>query len=182
MNKSMSDIERYKGSRLGRFHFGLPSLWSSMSAVQTPLGSLLAEAGEDNNGPYKMLAVLGIDVERGQYFVVRIGGKAECVVPLKKEDVLRLLQPLGLAEEKRFEAKQDATSVLSQREIEVLQCVADGLCNKEIARRLGIGENTTKRHLQRIFAKLGVCSRTQAVMTALSKGWVTICQTSAPPL
>ncbi len=54
----------------------------------------------------------------------------------------------------------------------VLQAVAEGLTNQGIALRLHITENTTKRHLQSIFAKLGVASRTQAAMLALSQGWI----------
>ncbi|MBI4320987.1 MAG: helix-turn-helix transcriptional regulator [Chloroflexi bacterium] len=61
---------------------------------------------------------------------------------------------------------------LNPRELLVLQGVAEGMTNRAIASRLRITENTTKRHLQSIFAKLGVSSRTQAAIVALSRGWV----------
>lgn len=55
---------------------------------------------------------------------------------------------------------------LSEREREVLQCVAEGLPNKLIARRLGISEKTVKTHLTRVFQQIGVTDRTQAALWA----------------
>ncbi|MFJ8895024.1 response regulator [Leifsonia sp. NPDC102414] len=59
---------------------------------------------------------------------------------------------------------------LSAREIEVLQLVADGASNAEIARRLFVTDTTVKSHLVHVFSKLGVASRTAAVSTARSLG------------
>ncbi len=59
---------------------------------------------------------------------------------------------------------------LSAREIEVLQCVAGGLRNKEIAFRLEISEATVNAHLKHILEKLNVSDRTLAVTTALKRG------------
>ncbi|MGH2813399.1 MAG: response regulator [Actinomycetota bacterium] len=61
---------------------------------------------------------------------------------------------------------------LSQREQEVLQLLAYGKANKEIARELGIGAQTVKTHVSHIFAKLGAADRTGAVALALRKGLV----------
>jgi DNA-binding NarL/FixJ family response regulator len=55
---------------------------------------------------------------------------------------------------------------LSEREREVLGCVAEGLPNKLIARRLGISEKTVKTHLTRVFQQIGVTDRTQAALWA----------------
>lgn len=55
---------------------------------------------------------------------------------------------------------------LSDREIEVLQLVAQGLANKHIARRLGIAERTVKAHLTNIFQRIGVGDRTSAALWA----------------
>jgi DNA-binding NarL/FixJ family response regulator len=55
---------------------------------------------------------------------------------------------------------------LSEREEGVLRLVADGLANKQIARRLGISEGTVKAHLTSIFQRLGVTDRTQAALWA----------------
>jgi DNA-binding NarL/FixJ family response regulator len=59
---------------------------------------------------------------------------------------------------------------LSEREVEVLELVAKGLSNRDIARVIGRAEETVKVHLKNIFAKLGVEDRTEAVTTALQRG------------
>lgn len=61
-------------------------------------------------------------------------------------------------------------SALSQREIEVLQLVADGLSNDKISKRLHLSQATIKSHLVHIYTKLNVDSRTAAVATAQRKG------------
>ena len=61
-------------------------------------------------------------------------------------------------------------SVLSKREIEVLQIMATGAANKVIASQLVIGQSTVKTHIVRIFSKLGVNGRTEAVAEAVKKG------------
>ena len=63
-----------------------------------------------------------------------------------------------------------AGSALSAREIEVLELVARGRSNKEIARVLHLSEATVKTHLVHSFSKLGVEDRTEAVMAALDRG------------
>ena len=60
--------------------------------------------------------------------------------------------------------------ILSSRELEVLQLMATGAANKEIAAQLLIGESTVKTHLIHIFNKLGVKGRTEAVAEAARKG------------
>lgn len=59
---------------------------------------------------------------------------------------------------------------LTEREIEILEFVAQGLNNKGIARNLLISESTVKAHMLHIFGKLGVADRTAAVTTALRRG------------
>lgn len=59
---------------------------------------------------------------------------------------------------------------LTERETSVLRLVAEGLANKEIARRLSISEKTVKAHLNNVFAKLDVHSRTQAALQAVRSG------------
>jgi len=61
---------------------------------------------------------------------------------------------------------QRPESQLSERELEVLRCVAEGLPNKLIARRLGISEKTVKAHLTRVYQQIGVTDRTQAALWA----------------
>ena len=59
---------------------------------------------------------------------------------------------------------------LSEREHEVLRCVAEGLPNKVIAMRLEISEKTVKAHLTRIYQQIGVTDRTQAALWARERG------------
>ncbi len=61
-----------------------------------------------------------------------------------------------------------ADSPLSAREADVVRCVAEGLTNREIARRLKLTEHTVKNYLFRIFDKLGVSSRVEVVLYALN--------------
>jgi DNA-binding NarL/FixJ family response regulator len=63
---------------------------------------------------------------------------------------------------------------LSDREMEVLSCVVRGMSNKEIATKLGISHQTVKNHVTAILRKFGVEDRTQAVVYALKRGWVTL--------
>jgi len=59
---------------------------------------------------------------------------------------------------------------LTEREQEVLQLMADGCSNKEIANRLGISDHTAKFHVASILSKLGAASRTEAVTVAIRRG------------
>jgi DNA-binding CsgD family transcriptional regulator len=63
---------------------------------------------------------------------------------------------------------------LSDRELEILELLAVGASNKEIATRLVISTNTVKVHLRNIYAKLGVSSRTEAVMTSLRENLIDV--------
>jgi DNA-binding CsgD family transcriptional regulator len=61
---------------------------------------------------------------------------------------------------------------ITEREREVLRLLADGRSNKEIARRLGLSPNTVKTHVARLFEKLRVARRTQAILLARDLGLV----------
>jgi DNA-binding NarL/FixJ family response regulator len=66
------------------------------------------------------------------------------------------------------------TENLTAREFEVLDLMGRGLGNREIASRLGISEHTAKFHIGSILAKLGASTRTEAVTTAIRRGWLTV--------
>lgn len=63
---------------------------------------------------------------------------------------------------------------LTDREKEVLELVATGITNREVAQRLFISINTVKVHLRNIYTKLGADSRTEATIVAVREGWVTV--------
>ena len=78
----------------------------------------------------------------------------------------RRIPPEVAAEVAEYTAKE----ALSDRELAVLRLVATGNANKEIAARLSIGEDTVKRHVTNILAKLEANDRTHAVTIALKRG------------
>jgi DNA-binding NarL/FixJ family response regulator len=104
-------------------------------------------------------------------------GAAGYVSKSQNQDViLRAIRVVASGEQflepelaRRLSAR-DATNTLSQRELEVLRLVAEGLVNKQIGGELGLSENTVKTHLARTMAKLGVHDRTSLVMRAVALG------------
>ncbi|MDX2076387.1 MAG: response regulator transcription factor [bacterium] len=81
-----------------------------------------------------------------------------------------LLPTLGLSGE--VEKSLSSTENLTPREAQVLQLMAEGMPNKQIARDLGISPNTVKFHVNAILSKLNAQSRTEAVIRATQLGWV----------
>ncbi len=71
-------------------------------------------------------------------------------------------------------ALSSAFMPLTDRELEILRKVSDGMTNAEIGYALGISAQTVKNHVTSILRKLAVNDRTQAVVTALRRGWLTI--------
>jgi DNA-binding NarL/FixJ family response regulator len=72
----------------------------------------------------------------------------------------------------RETARNEAAQVLTPREIEIIEQVAEGLRNMEIGQKLFISEGTVKIHLHNIYQKLGVDSRTKLAHYAQEKGLV----------
>jgi DNA-binding NarL/FixJ family response regulator len=66
------------------------------------------------------------------------------------------------------------TAGLSTREKQVLELVAKGLTNKEVAGTLGLSQFTVRNHLQRITEKLDVSDRTEAIFIAIETGLITV--------
>ena len=71
---------------------------------------------------------------------------------------------------KRGLSMDAAPEPLTPRELQVLQSIADGMANKQIARALGMSEHTVKFHINAILGKLGASSRTDAVVRATRAG------------
>ena len=73
-----------------------------------------------------------------------------------------------------FDGNPQAVAALgiSPRELEVLQALAAGLANKQIARQLGVSPKTVKTHVARLFDKLGAQRRTEAIRRARELGLV----------
>jgi DNA-binding NarL/FixJ family response regulator len=64
--------------------------------------------------------------------------------------------------------------VLSEREMEVLKLAVSGKSNKDIADGLNISLRTVQAHMRSIFNKLGVGSRSEAIVSGLKKGWFSL--------
>jgi DNA-binding NarL/FixJ family response regulator len=66
---------------------------------------------------------------------------------------------------------EEIGEILSEREIDIIRLAAKGMSNQEIAERVIISKRTVEGHMRSIFNKLGVGSRTEAVIYGLKKGW-----------
>jgi DNA-binding NarL/FixJ family response regulator len=95
---------------------------------------------------------------------IRATSRGESVLPPSVASVVvrHLAGETQLAAEER----------LTPREMEVLRLVSEGLTNHQIARRLGLSVRTVEAHLTHVYDKLGVASRTEAVLLAHRRGWL----------
>ena len=82
-----------------------------------------------------------------------------------ERDAAVLLQP-HVSRALRRQARLTAARLLTERQAEILQLVAAGYDNTAIARRLGLSRGTVRKHLENIYARLGVSSRAAAVAGA----------------
>jgi two-component system, NarL family, nitrate/nitrite response regulator NarL len=98
----------------------------------------------------KSLAKCIHSVHQGQVWAN--SAELRCVI-----EALRESEPMRLVD-------SGGEAILSNREQDVVRCVAEGLSNREIAARLGLTEHTVKNYLFRIFDKLGVSSRVEVVL------------------
>jgi FixJ family two-component response regulator len=100
------------------------------------------------------------------------GGALEFLTkPFRDQDLVDAIE-LGLARDRARLENESALAALSAREVEILNLIAQGRSNKEIARVLSIAPETIKSHLKHIFTKLNVERRAQAVSRAQSLGLV----------
>ena len=81
-------------------------------------------------------------------------------------DMLRLPSPVNLGASVEWPGA-DAPEALTPREVQVVELLRRGCINKEIARELGIMEDTVKKHLQSVFGKLGVHRRALVALRSL---------------
>ena len=81
---------------------------------------------------------------------------------------------IRLTGRREFSSDDSLVEPLTAREMEVLQLMAQGLANKQIALSLGISEHTVKFHLSSLYAKLGISSRTEAVKRGIELGLISL--------
>ena len=92
---------------------------------------------------------------------------------LSQDELLELLRLAGQNREEELEARVSIEQI-TPREQEVLNCLAEGLSNKEIAAKLHMSVDTERTHMMNILNKLGVHSRIQALLFAARHGLVEI--------
>lgn len=113
-------------------------------------------------------AVLPLEVGRDQIFAALQAAVAGLVVLHPFE----VGQAFPAATSPASQQVAELTEPLTRREREVLQMLASGLANKEIAARLNISEHTVKFHVASLLAKLGASGRTEAVALGIRRGLV----------
>ncbi|MDB5858731.1 MAG: uncharacterized protein JWQ76_2420 [Ramlibacter sp.] len=109
-------------------------------------------------------------IEAGVYGYLLAGGPLDELID-GATAVANGLRYMSMAVAQRM-ADSLTRAILTSREVEVLQLVATGQPNKDIARRLSIELGTVKSHVSAIMTKLGASSRTQAARIAASRGLV----------
>jgi LuxR family maltose regulon positive regulatory protein len=120
------------------------------------------------------LALAGLQADVGNFEAARDNLDAGRKL-LERQITLEIISMVNLVEEKLFNATQHHHSLvepLSQRELEVLQLIAQGLSNREISEQLYLALSTVKGHNRNIFDKLQVQRRTEAVARARELGLV----------
>ena len=143
--------------------------------------------------PTKIILLTAYDDTEQVIHAMRAGASAYCakdILPEKLVDIVRAVadgkfvvqeEILDDDELEKWLMNQTEQAIrpfhpLSNREMEVLECVTTGMSNKEIAGMLGISHQTVKNHVTAILRKLGVDDRTQAAVYALRRGWVRLYQ------
>lgn len=118
-------------------------------------------------------AILRRDADPAQ-IAVALSALAQGLCVVDSTFAALLARPTGLATPKSWDDREPEPLVeaLTPRELAVLGLVAEGLPNKTIAVRLGISEHTVKFHVNAILGKLGVSSRTEAVVRATRLGLI----------
>ena len=142
--------ERALGSPAGRLRVAIAARGEERLAMLTALlQSLGHEVVDIDEDPDVVLALLP-----------ESAGAAEIDAALR-----------AVARSPGFNAVQEAEAraLLTPREAQILDAIADGLTNKAIARRLGISLHTVKFHVESVFRKLGASTRTEAVAKAAER-------------
>lgn len=147
--------------------------------------------------PQTAVIILTLYEDDEQLFhAIRVGASAYAIKDIAAQELISLIRRVGRGEylinenvlSRPFvaskvldqfrelasldEASDTVFSPLTPREVEILDCVARGNSNKEIARLLSISDQTVKNHITSILRKLAVNDRTQAVIYALRHGWI----------
>jgi two-component system response regulator DegU len=135
--------------------------------------------------PGRSAVLFAEEVDHDVYDRARAAGAAGAVSSrLTPEQIVRVLRRVARAQPIFWEPEAPPVraarlprsgmgpTALTLREIEVLDCVAQGFSNREIADALFVNEQTVKNHMTSIFRKLDVDDRVQALLLSIKRGWV----------
>ncbi|MDQ3870525.1 MAG: response regulator transcription factor [Chloroflexota bacterium] len=149
--------------------------------------------------PSAGIIVLAVSEDEDQLFdAIRAGAAAFILKDVGPADLVTIIRRVGngeyLINDKVFAKPSVASRVLkefrelavygqeaapifaplSPREVEILDNIAQGMTNKQVAYALSISEQTVKNHMSSILRKLSVNDRTQAVVYAMRQGWIRV--------
>jgi predicted ATPase/class 3 adenylate cyclase/DNA-binding CsgD family transcriptional regulator len=142
-----------------RLHGAADQAFADLSVTPEPLEARLADLDRQ-----RLRAAMGAEAFDAEYAAGRALGLAQVLDALGRTD-----KAAGQAE---VAVSDEAVSVLTPRELDVLKLVAQGLSNTDIAQRLSLSEHTVHRHLANILRKLGLSSRVAAAAWGVRTGVV----------
>jgi DNA-binding NarL/FixJ family response regulator len=147
-------------------HIGIVLLSAAMDGQQVvkAIRAGVAAYAPRNISPDKLLRTLN-QVRHGDYPI----NDLVLSLPDVAAQVLMAFRQMAVDED-----TESIYSPLSPRELQVLELVAAGRTNKEIAVQLDISNQTVKNHVSSILRKLAVNDRTQAVVYAMRRGWIKV--------
>jgi DNA-binding NarL/FixJ family response regulator len=137
--------------------------------------------------PAVAVIVMAQDEDEESLFAsIKAGAAAFVIKDISPEDLILVIRRVSQGEflinDKVFSKPAVASRVLqeaqpifaplSPREVEILDNIAQGMTNKQVAYALSISEQTVKNHMSSILRKLAVNDRTQAVVYAMRQGWI----------
>jgi two-component system, NarL family, response regulator len=126
----------------------------------------------------KLIILTTYDGDEDIYQGLRAGAKGYLLKDTPREQIIEAIHavlagrtyiPSQVGEKL---ASRVNTDMLTDKELQILKQIADGLSNKQIAKALFISEGTVKFHSNSIYSKLGVTSRTEAVKIATARGLI----------
>jgi DNA-binding NarL/FixJ family response regulator len=132
--------------------------------------------------PAKILVLTTYDTDSDVLPAIEAGATGYLLKDSPRDELFRAVEAAALGQAVLSPAvatrlmgqmRQPASEPLSQRELQVLELIAQGSTNREAAKALFISEATVKTHLLHVYAKLGVNDRAAAVATAFSRGYLT---------
>lgn len=128
--------------------------------------------------PLRVIVLTTYDTDENIYRALKAGAKSYLLKDARREQLLDCIRRVHAGqtwippEVAARLAERTGSDALSKRESEVLNLLARGHSNREIAQSLFISETTVKSHLKNLFAKLKVLSRTEAVAVAAQSGLI----------